>query len=247
MGLSLAMNGPITDLKRDARARLRRTWFGLRTRSSSAEQDARERAAVATPRLCFKLASGLHWKQVDHAIARGRRAGDVGHRAVAFYLADCADRGLFQEAGHSNVISYAMRRHHISRRSARELIAAGRALRDLLKIDRAFIDNDLSWSKVRAIAMVAEPATEDQWLAFALSHSLDEVERESSLAKKGEKPREDRKGLPEVRFDVRLRVSALAHEQVLLARQQLGAEAGRNVTDEEFAGAIVDALLRKPL
>src|SRR6185369_6748227 len=123
----------------------------------------------------------------------------------AFYLADCSDRGLFQEAGFSNVISYAMVRHNISRRSARTLIESGRALRDLLKIDQAFRENKLPWSKVRAIAKVAEVETEDHWLAFALSHSLEKVELESALAKKGEKPRDDRKGLRETQFNERLR------------------------------------------
>ena len=82
--------------------------------------------------------------------------------------------------------------------------------------------------------------------AYAKTHTLEEVEKEAALCKKGEQPREDRKGLPEVRFDVRLRVSALLHEQYLLARQKLGADVGRDVTDEEFAGAVLESFLRKP-
>ena len=85
----------------------------------------REREKTHGPRVRFDLLDGLHPSQVDDAIARGRRAGDIGHRTVAFYLADCADRGLFQDFGHSSVISYAVKRHRISSRSARNLIAAG--------------------------------------------------------------------------------------------------------------------------
>jgi HNH endonuclease len=214
----------------------------------AAREQAKERQRITAahgPRVRFELVDGLHPKLVDEAIARGRRAGDIGHRTVAFYLADCADRGLFQELGHASVISYAVKRHHLSRRSARSLIITGRALRELRKIDGAFIEEKISWTKVRAIAKIADPSTEDAWLAFALAHTVDEIEKAAALAKKGEKPREDRKGLPEVRFDVRLRVSALLHEQYLLARQRLGAESGRDVTDEEFAGAVLETFLRR--
>src|SRR5205085_1304951 len=121
----------------------------------------RKKTAVKTPRLSFVLAPGLIWQEVDDAIARGLRLGDVGHRA------------------------------------------------------------------------------------FALLHDVEVVERESKLAKKGELPRADRKGVREVRFNVRLRVSPLVNEQVTLARQRIAAELGRNVTDEEFTGALVDLFLRK--
>jgi holliday junction DNA helicase RuvB len=217
-----------------------------RERDARESAKEREREKKHGPRVLFEMVDGLRPKDVDVAIARGRRAGDIGHRTVAFYLADCADRGLYQELGHSSVHSYALKRHDLSRRSVRNLIAAGRALRELVKIDDAFAKNELSWSKVRAIAKVADVATEDQWLSFARTHTLDEVEKESALSRKGDRPREDRKGLGEVRFDVRLRVSALIHEQYLLARQRLGAATGRDVTDEEFAGAVLESYLRTP-
>ena len=181
---------------------------------------------------------------MDERIARGRRAGDIGHRTVAFYLAECADRGLHQALGHPSVVPYAVKRHGIPRRCVRDLVAAGRALRDLAKIDAAFIRGDLVWSKVRAIVKVAEPATEDSWLAFAQAHTIDEVEKEASIAKKGEKPRASRKGVPEVRFTVQLRVGAVVHEQYLLARKKLSADLGHEVKDDEMAGALLDHYLR---
>ena len=144
----------------------------------------RDREKTHGPRVRFDLLDGLHPRQVDDAIARGRRAGDIGHRTVAFYLADCADRGIFQEFGHASVISYAVKRHRISRRSARNLIATGRALRELQKIDRAFVENELSWSTVRAIARVADLDTEEHWLAFAKTHTIEEIEKEAARAKK---------------------------------------------------------------
>ena len=146
------------------------------------EQGKYETSPEAAPAVRFDLSYGLSPQEVDERIARGRRAGDIGHRTVAFYLAECADRGLHQALGHPSVVPYAVKRHGIPRRCVRDLVAAGRALRDLTKIDAAFIRGDLVWSKVRAIVKVAEPATEDSWLAFAQS-AHDRRGREGSLAR----------------------------------------------------------------
>src|SRR5262245_55975247 len=78
----------------------------------AAELDQRERANDGG-RISMKLRPGLRGKDVDAFIARGSRLGDVGHRVVAYYLADCADRHLYQEWCFANVYEYAMKRHHI--------------------------------------------------------------------------------------------------------------------------------------
>src|SRR5262245_37885644 len=82
-------------------------------------------AAATPPPIRFELQNGLSPAEVDAHTARARRAGDIGHRTVAFYLAECADRGLHQALGHPSVIPYAVKRHCIPRRCARDLIAAG--------------------------------------------------------------------------------------------------------------------------
>jgi Holliday junction DNA helicase RuvB len=213
-------------------------------RAGARAESASGRESMRSARVRFEMTEGLVAREVDREIGRGRRAGDIGHRVVAFYLADCADRGLHQAFGHSSVIPYAVKRHGLSRRRARDLIVAGRALRELRKIDRAFLAGELFWSQVRVLAKVADATTEDAWLAFARAHTIDELEREAALAKKGEAPRADRKGLSEARFNLSLKVSALLHEQYALARQKVSAEAGHAVSDEEFAGALLESLLR---
>jgi Holliday junction DNA helicase RuvB len=223
------------------------TWAASRWSAFSCVRDERGtyEANEATPTAVrFELRDGLSPAEVDQEIARGCRAGDIGHRTVAFYLAECADRGLHQALGHPSVIPYAVKRHGIPRRCARDLVATGRALRNLVKIDAAFIRGDVVWSKVRAIVKVAEPATEDAWLAFARTRTIDEVETEAAIAKKGDEPRKSRKGLHEVRFTMQLRVGATLHEQYLLARKKLSAELGHEAKDEEVAGALLDNYLR---
>ena len=99
------------------------------TQSCGASVDARTNARPDAV-VRFDLIEGLAPDEVDRRIAHGRRAGDVGNRAVAYYLADCADRGLHQVLGHPGVVPYAVKRHAIPRRTARDLVAAGRALQD---------------------------------------------------------------------------------------------------------------------
>ena len=61
-----------------------------------------------------------------------------------------------------------MARFGMSRREARELLAAGKSLQDLPLIDDAFAEGRLCWSKVRELVKVACPRHEDRWLEVAL-------------------------------------------------------------------------------
>jgi hypothetical protein len=56
----------------------------------------------------------------------------------------------------------------ISRSAAREKVRVAHALKTLPAIGAAFAKGELSYSKVRALTRVAEPANEDELLAFAL-------------------------------------------------------------------------------
>ncbi|MBI5850634.1 MAG: hypothetical protein HZB39_06275 [Planctomycetes bacterium] len=55
------------------------------------------------------LVEGLGAEQVDERLRSACRLADVGHRAVAFYLADMHERGLHAAFGLPSVIAYAVR------------------------------------------------------------------------------------------------------------------------------------------
>ncbi len=83
-----------------------------------------------------------------------RQAG-LGHRALAFYLADMAERRLFRLFGCVSSVHYAQEHLDLGARLARELVSVGRALEDLGLIDAAFARGRISWTKVRLLCRIA--------------------------------------------------------------------------------------------
>ena len=61
--------------------------------------------------------------------------------------------------------------------AAREHVRVGRALQDLPRISAAFAAGRLSYSKVRALTRVADPAREDQLVEFALTATAAQLEQ----------------------------------------------------------------------
>src|SRR5262245_13529675 len=117
---------------------------GSRTPDSRAED-----AAI------FDLVPGLGAQEIDRELRLADRTTDVGNRCLAFYLADMESRGISQLLGFPNATAYAVKRLEMSRRHAQQLIAAGRALEELPKIDEAFGDGRLNWSRVRLLTKIA--------------------------------------------------------------------------------------------
>ena len=94
------------------------------------------------------LVAGLSAEEVDREARKACRYTEVGHRALAFYLAEMKRRGLHQALGHPSVVCYATRELSMSRRTARELVQVGEALAELEAIDRAFGDGEVTWSNL---------------------------------------------------------------------------------------------------
>ena len=187
------------------------------------------------------LDEGLPLDQVEHWIGLGYGLSAVGHRVVAFYLRDVDHRRLYHLAGCPSTVRYASSRFGMSRSEARELLAAGHALRDLRKVDEAFAQGELCWSKVRLLVRVASVEHEERWLDLAKRLSIDELALEVKLAQKGDPPRDrsERKGLPEIRLRIDAEVAPEVYARWEQARRKLEAEMGRPLRD----GEVIDALL----
>ncbi len=180
-----------------------------------------------------RLVPGLAWKEKDRVLRASKRHTDVGHRVLAYYLSDMDERRESQLLGYPSAAEYAVHRLDMPRRSARELIQVGRALCELTKIDRAFAEGSLSWSRVRLLAKIATPETEDAWLECGRKGSWPDFELAFKLGEKGKPPPKDRKGLPELRLKVPVQLDAIAHEIWTQAKHKLGAERGEPVLDGE--------------
>ena len=138
----------------------------------------------------FTMEDDLSFPEVDRRIGLAFATTGGLHRVTAFYLHEIDERGLHQIAGYRSAVQYAVQRHGMSRREARDLLAAGRALQELPEIDGAFAEGRLCWSKVRELVKVATPQHEQRWLAKADELSIEELALEVKLARPGEPPRD---------------------------------------------------------
>jgi len=122
---------------------------------------------------------------VRHLLATERRA----ERLICRYLADRADR--IRQRRDAALDAYADELHAarcffgLGVRDTRERVRIGRALRELPHIERAFIDGDLPFSRVREVTRVATAQTEHAWLELAERLDMRALERRVATARAG--------------------------------------------------------------
>jgi hypothetical protein len=183
-----------------------------------------------------EMVQGLDPEELQRRLLISRRLSEVGHRAVAFYLHDMQERGLHQLFGFRSAVHYAMERLELRRRMAQMFVAVGGALLRLQQVDRAFAQDELSWSKVRLLCRVATEDTEFAWVARAREVSCAELARLVRACFPGDVPPEPcaEGGLPRARFKVRAELGAIDYEIWQQARAKLQAERDTVVTDADL-------------
>jgi Holliday junction DNA helicase RuvB len=191
------------------------------------------------------LEEGLAFAEIEQRIGTAYAAAGLRHRVIAFYLQQVDARRLYQLSGFNSTPRYGMARFGMSRREARELLAAGKALQDLPLIDDAFAQGELCWSKVRELIKVAVAQHEDRWLELARRLPIDQLTLEVRLAKAGEPPRDrdDRKGLPEVRLRLDTALPPDVYAKIERARRKIEDESGRPLEEWEYQEAAADLVL----
>ncbi|WP_106410576.1 HNH endonuclease [Pseudofrankia saprophytica] len=132
-------------------------------------------------------------------------------------------------------------------RTAQEHMAVARALEELPALRAAFAEGRLSYSKVRAVARVAEAATEQTWLSHALHCTAGQLERLASryhqLTADPAEQRAARKVTWSTRADGLFRLQAVltAEEGARLAVAIDAARASLDDTAPSRTGAEADA------
>lgn len=189
-----------------------------------------------------RLVSGQAPRTMHRRMARGRRMGDVGQRVLAFYLAEMDERRAYQALGCSSTAHYAERHLDLPRRRTRELVSVGRALQSLRRLDEAFADGRLSWSRVLLLVRVATPTCEQAWLEQACALSCRELDLAVRRARPGDGPRApgDRKGLPEIRFPLRIQLGALTKSKWERVRAKFSAETGEELSDVQVLDQLAE-------
>jgi hypothetical protein len=149
-------------------------WMALAQSERAEEAEAGHASShdyqqeLATPELIV---------QIRRLLATERRAG----RLVCRYLADLADRIHGQRD--RELIAYVDEFHaaacffDLGAREVRERVRIGRALRQLPRIEAAFIAGELSYSRVREVTRVAQSDTESEWLDCARHLDMRALER----------------------------------------------------------------------
>ena len=191
------------------------------------------------------LVDGLAPGEVHLRIARACRLGEVGDRSLAFYLLDTEERRLYQDWDHGSTKPYAQARFDLSPRRTRELLWAGRKLRTLPRVDEAFCDQAISWTKVLILLRVVSPEHEEVWIEKAKALNCKKLRSEVAMAKEGGPPREpgDVKGLPELRYRKSMVLDVVTHELQKQAMAKLAAEREWEVTAADLQAVLLDIYL----
>ncbi len=184
------------------------------------------------------LPSQAVFKKVEDA----ERIKDVGERELGFYLREVQTRKLYEYAPASNFAHFVRNRTGLALRTAQQYSWIAAKLDGLPQIDEAFSRGDLRLSAVRSIIKVATAETEKDWVEFAKSHRVDEVERRVAAARAGEKPKDDRGwGGKKVRYPYKFNVTPENHNSFEMLANVLSARRGIEVSVED---AICEAVKR---
>ena len=113
-----------------------------------------------------------------HRLLRIERGAE---RLVCRYLADLVD-GVWRRQALAfqpcvDELEAARCQFGLGPREARERVRIGRALRQLPAIERALVDGELSYSRVREITRVATPDSEAEWIEQARQLDMRTLER----------------------------------------------------------------------
>jgi len=113
-------------------------------------------------------------------------------RELALGLAEMARTRGFVELGYAGLAEYGERAFGLGYGKAGQLVSLGRKLPKLPALDQALADGELGWTKARAVARVATPATEEAWVALALVSTSRELEEAVLHSIPGQPPRDPR-------------------------------------------------------
>jgi hypothetical protein len=120
--------------------------------------------------------------EVHQLLATERRT----ERLVCRYLADLADRVQQRQdlalARYEDELHAARSCFGLGAREARDRIRVGRALRQLPQVERAFVEGELSYSRVREVTRIATAPDESEWLELARRLDMRALERRVASA-----------------------------------------------------------------
>jgi Holliday junction DNA helicase RuvB len=114
-------------------------------------------------------------------------------------------------------------------------------------MDKAFEKGEICWSKVREMTRVVTPKVEAKWLAYAKTHTAEEVQNEVKRTREGEEPKSRNKGTPDAYSKLSVRMPTHIHQTFNAAVTRRMEEGGEGTTPVDAIKAMAEAdLARDP-
>ena len=129
-------------------------------------------------------------RELHRQLVSVRRAERGLQHRLAVLLSEMADGGFFRLLGYTSVEQYADQVLEIDFRKARDLLRIGRSLPELPALNEALAAGEVDWTKAREVVRVATPDTDRAWTERAKTESARVIERDVSMARRGEGPTE---------------------------------------------------------
>ena len=190
------------------------------------------------------LEAGLPPGELVRRLVTANRTTAMGNRALAFYLHDMQSRGEHHALSFSSAAQFAMARLEMGKTAAYELVSLGASLDGLPRIDAAFCEGEISWSKVKLLSSIAVPDTEIAWLELGKELNCRRLAQEVASTEKGRPPRKNRRGLPHLSYVIKARVDATRREILEAARRKLQDETGEFVNTPDLLTTLAERYLR---
>src|SRR6266498_1957576 len=115
-------------------------------------------------KITIELIPGLPKKELVERIHFHQRQGEIAERALGFYLFDMERRKMYRPLENASVWA---QKHLPQQRRPDRLILLAKRLEKLPQIEAAFHSGEVPWTKIREIARIAKPDTEQVWLDLA--------------------------------------------------------------------------------
>jgi hypothetical protein len=173
------------------------------------------------------------------------KAHVVGHRARRKFivtLAALSESRLYLQLGFSNIAQYAEKHFGSPPSLTYEYLHVAKALRELPRCDRAFLEGKISWTALREISRVANRETEGEWLELIeKDRSIERLKAEVRDAQKSgrRRPRRGKYGLPrltsKLSFELDPEEMDLVSKAVHMARREIEASLGGETVEPKDA------------
>jgi hypothetical protein len=176
-------------------------------------------------------------KEVHCEVIKTFRIGNRVRRQLIELLLGLYETKLYLLLGSPSIVEYAEKHLKYHKSQTYDFLRVARAIRTLPKLLEAFDRGEINWSILLEVTKVAEPETEEEWLAFAKTRSSRLVKRAvgHAVKEKRKKPADESHGLPNIEVVLPFSLTAERHELYVKAATKVAREIEQSLPDSDGA------------